>query len=187
MTRKKGVYQKQKLRRDRFSDVLAILSIALMALILLGYVISNAIAVRQIRNNTLEVYNGHYTFEIKRTYGKNSHHYYRIALDNGDVLTISINALENGHILEKNQVLTFRYSKAVRRALFTNEYTILAADSAESGVTLVDLNTTHKNCVRSIWLFSVLLAVWLLVFCGLLLLYYLAVNDNKRRVIKRNG
>ena len=181
MSKKKGAYQKQKKRQDQYKDILFIIGILLIALILAGYIISNAVTVRQIRENSLEEYIGSYSLELKRTYGKNVHYYYLITLDNGDVLSISKSALENGHILEEKRQLTFRYSKNVRRGLFSNDYTVLSMDTVDGDVTLVGLETTHKNAVRNIWFFSIFLAVWLLVFGGLLLMYYLAAKEDKRQ------
>lgn len=180
MSRKTGAYQKRKVRRDRFQDILFFITILLIAFILVGYIVSNVVTVRRIRQNSLEEYIGSYTVEMKRTYGKNSHYYYRITLDNGDVLAVSTSALENGHILEEKQVLAFRYAKEVRRALFSADYTVLSMHTADGEVTLVNVETTHQNAVRAIWVFSILLAVWLLLFGGLFFLYYLALHDDKR-------
>ena len=179
MARKRGEYQKRKERQERFKDVYGILCIVLLIFVLGWLIINNAIVVHQIRNYNLKEYTGSYSYEQRRTYGKHHRHYYLIRLDNGDVLTVSKEMCDNQQILEESQSLTFQYTDKARTKLFFSAYSALSITSTDGEVSIVDLDTSHQGCVRSIWIFSILLFIFVLLFGGLWITYLYVVKKHK--------
>lgn len=170
MARKRGEYQKRKKHQELVKDVFSILTVVFVALVLILLIINDSIAIKQIQRGTLKEYTGAYSSELKRTYGKNRHWYYHITLDNGDSLYLPKSQCENPKLIEEQQAITFHYSKNVRGRLFCSAYRVLSAETVDEDVALLDLNTTTSACVRRIWLMSILLAIWCIIFGGLFLL-----------------
>lgn len=190
MAGKKGQYQKKKVRQEQVRNVFSTITLLFLGFILVWSIVNNSIAIRQIRRNTLKEYTGTYSYELKRTYGKHRHYYYLITLDNGDVVSVPKSRLENTQIFDENPSLTFQYSDQVRRVLFSSAYSVLSMESVDSHMTLVDIETTLRGCVSSIWIYAILLFFWASLPIGWLILYYFAEiyrkRANKRKLKKTN-
>jgi hypothetical protein len=186
MGRKRRAYQKRKEQKEMLKDIFGVVVIFVVGFILVWSIVNNAVAVRNIRQNTLEEYTGSYSLELERSYGKHPNYYYRITLDNGDILSIRKSLCENPQILEKRQIMTFRYAENVRSGLFSPCYTALSIETADSNAILIDLETSHRISVRSIWAVSVLLVIWVFLFGGLFLIaFYADIRDKWRRTRKK--
>ena len=180
MARKRGEYQKRKERQDRLNSVLGIFFILLITFYFLWLIVNNGVAIRHIRQNSLDKYTGSYSYELKRTYGKHTSYYYLFTLDNGDVLSIPKSKFENEKILAERQPLTFQYTKDFRRTMFSPAYVALLIETADGQLTIVSLDSSYSGCVRSIWMGATILLVWLLLFGGLFFMYFSVVYKDKR-------
>lgn len=185
MARKRGRYQRRKELLERISDIFAALGIVCVSLVFVWVIVNNVIAVQNIRNLNLEVYTGSYSCELKRTYGKHRNYYYLIELDNGDTLSVSKSKCDNQQTLEECQILTFQYADDVYSRLFSSSYSALSIQSEDCKITILDLDASRRACVRSIWVLSILLFVWVSLFGSLCLAYYFAVIQDKHRKNRR--
>ncbi len=182
MSRKRKEFQRRQERKEKIQEFFGIVGILFLFFMFVWFIVNDVITMQQIRQNSLEEYTGSYSYEIRRTYGKNHHYYYLFSLDNGDDLLLAKGRLDNDQILNENPILTFQYTKASRERLFSDVYPTLSIETSDGNVTLIHLEDSHSFCVRRVWICSIILSVMLLLFVGLLFVYYFSVIRVKRGV-----
>lgn len=180
MSRKRREERKRKERKEKIQDIFGIVGVLFLFFIFVWFIVNDAIAIKQIRQNSLVKYTGSYSYEIKRTLGKSHHYYYLFHLDNGDDLLLAKARLEDDQILKDNPILTFHYTKASRARLFSAVYPALSIETSDGNVTLIHLEGSYSANVRSVWIFSILLSVMFLLFGGLFFAYFYTVLREKQ-------
>lgn len=185
MSRRRKEDRKRKERKEKLQDIFGIFAFLLFCFMLVWYIVNDSLAIKQIRQNTLDEYSGSYSYEITRTYGKYTHYYYLFSLNNGDQLLLPKSRLENDQILKENPILTFQYTKASRERLFSDVYPALPIETSDGNVTLIHLEDSHNVCVRRVWMCSILFSVMFLLFGGLLFAYYYTVIREKQMVKRK--
>ena len=181
MTREKGKPQKRKERLNKRTNILCIILLFGVILLFTYGLVQEAVNIRDINHQTLNSYTGTCKYEYHISFGRHRSNYYLFTLDNGDVVFVTSNLVENEDNLIHCTEFDIQYSTIYSNP-FYRRYAAVSITSADGAISFLNVDRAHGRSVESVWICSVmllLLAGFLTVF---LLLIYTAYG--KQRYIR---
>lgn len=176
--KKRGAYQKAKERSNKLSDIFSAIVVVLVTIIFIWGITESAVTVSNIDNNTCREYSGDHTCQVVVKYGKYRSVAYRFTLDNGNKLVADYSSVAKKEEMEQLDTLRFQYSTFPQT--ITGHYRAIAISSADGSVDFISLQETREVCVSQIWILSILLAFWLLLWIGVVVIAFLLRNKRKK-------
>lgn len=176
--KKRGSYQKAKLRKNRIQNIFLVLVGIGVTGLFLWAIIESAVTVHNIDTGTYQTYSGAFTYRIVKGYGRHNHTIYRFTLDNGDELAVRAAFIDNSEELQRSDRLTFLYSTFP--ISLDAQYSVIAISSLDGATAFLESQDTRAVDIGQIWILSIILTFWL-ALCGVMIAIAILLRPKRKK------